>query len=265
MTTLKTYVAVILDRSGSMCSIKDEARNNFNEQLQVLKEESNKPSNVAKKLLQGQPTSGLETKLTFVTFNEKIDTAIFNEDVNDVEELGVDDYRPDGMTALYDAIGFTIEKFMKDIPDIHDPDVAVLFTIITDGWENSSSDYAGEEGRKKLKSKIEDLEGTGRWTFTYLGANQDVMSTAVNDLSVSVGNTLSWRGTNAGVKSMTVAHNQALGKYYSMRRSGGTGTASFYSGSEPVKNPALVDWDETQKKLDDIDKWQAKDKEEDKS
>ena len=64
---------------------------------------------------------------------------------------------------------------------------------------------------------------------------------------------------------MRLTWMQALGDYYSMRRSGGTGTAAFYSGSEPVKDPALVPWEETQKKLDDIDKWQAKDKEEEKS
>ena len=113
MTTLKTYVAVILDRSGSMCGIQDEARNNFNEQLQVLKEESNKPSNVAKKLLQGQPTSGLETKVTFVTFNEKIDTAIFNEDVNNVEEF-VEQFIPPLSEHAFACYAFFRSSFTRD-------------------------------------------------------------------------------------------------------------------------------------------------------
>jgi len=228
--TLKTYVALILDKSGSMDNIREEARSHFNEQLQVLKEESNSPKQMAKNLLKGRSPKALETKATFVIFNQKVETPIFNKDVNEIKELDKKDYVPDGMTALWDAIGLTIDKFLQ-LPDISDPDVSILFTIITDGKNNSSTKYAGADGCKKLKSQIEDLQGTKRWTFTFLGANQDVMETAVADLSLLSGNVMKWTNDTAGTKYATAEHTTALRSYYSGRRLGKTDTTAFYDNS----------------------------------
>lgn len=230
---LKTYVALILDKSGSMDAIREEARSHFNEQLQVLKEESSSPKQVAKNLLKGIPPKALETKAAFVCFNQKVETPVFNKDVNDIKELDAKDYVPDGMTALWDAIGLTIDKFLQ-LPDISDPDVSVLFTIITDGRENSSGDYAGEAGRKRLKSQIEDLQATKRWTFTFLGADQDVMETAVADLSLLSGNVMRYTSDVAGTKWATAEHTTALKSFYSARRAGLSGTDAFYAGSADV-------------------------------
>lgn len=222
---LKTYVAVILDKSGSMSGIRAEAINHFNEQLQVLKEESNSTAQVAKNLLKGQTPGNMETKVSFITFNDNVDVQVFDQDVNTLNEITEADYAPGGMTAMYDAIGFAIDKFVDDIPDINDPEVAVLFSIITDGQENSSKDYT----REQVKSKIDDLQATGRWTFTFLGANQDVMETAVENLAMSVGNTMSFANTGAGMLAMSQAHTTGLKNYYSTRRMGGMSVSAFYS------------------------------------
>ena len=52
-------------------------------------------------------------------------------------------------------------------------DDRVLVTIITDGYENASRTWSG----KQIKSLVEELRQMG-WTFTYIGADQDVVEVA---------------------------------------------------------------------------------------
>lgn len=225
----KTYVAIILDKSGSMDVIKDEAINHFNEQIQVLKEESNATTQVAKKMLQNDGTEGVETKVTFVTFNQSITNHNFNEDVNSINEITSDDYSPSGTTALYDAIGETIENF-HNIEDINDPNVSVLFTIITDGQENASTKFAGDEGRRRVKDQIDELQKSGKWTFTFMGANQDVMETAVNNLGIHEGNTMSFDYDKVGMAMASNTHTSSTRAYFNAVRSGeNLSVQSFYS------------------------------------
>lgn len=223
----KTYVAILLDESGSMEVIKNEAINHFNEQLQVLKEESNSPNQVAKKMLQNEDTQGVETRVTFVTFNQSIYSHDFNEDVNNVKEIDSSIYSPSGTTALYDAIGETIEKF-QNIDDINQPNVSVLFTIITDGQENSSKRFNGEEGRRTIKNQIDELQRSGKWTFTFMGANQNVMETAVENLGIYAGNTMSFDYSSDGMNLASSAHSLSTRAYFDARKFGETSISSFY-------------------------------------
>lgn len=226
--TIKTYVAIILDKSGSMDTIKTEAINHFNEQLQVLKEESNAPDKVAKKMLQNEESNAVETHVTFVMFNNKVETLIENDDVNNISEIDDSTYKPGGTTALYDAIGETIEKF-QSYSDINDPNVSVLFTIITDGQENASEKFNGDSGRKKVKSQIDELQETGKWTFTFMGANQDVMETAVEGLGIRAGNTMSFDYSAEGMTLASDTHSMSTRAYFSARRQGDLSVASFYT------------------------------------
>jgi len=54
-------------------------------------------------------------------------------------ELDADTFQPDASTPLYDAIGFSVNKLKRKIED--ETDYQVLVTIITDGEENSSTEY----------------------------------------------------------------------------------------------------------------------------
>ena len=49
----------------------------------------------------------------------------------------------------------------------------VLVTIITDGYENASRTWSGQQ----IKSLVQELRQMG-WTFTYIGADQDVEKVA---------------------------------------------------------------------------------------
>ena len=222
MSKLKTYVALIIDESGSMGTIYEQAMSNFNEQLQVLKEESNSPEAVAKKLLiGGEEYEGIETQVSVVKFNQRVNTIIELTNVDDVEEITEEDYSPHGTTALYDAIGGTISRF-QEIDGLDDPGASVLFVIITDGYENSSTDFKHE----KVKSLVDELSATDKWTFTFMGT-EDALEQAV-DIGINPGNIASFTATADGMKVATNNMTDGLRGYYNARSTGMTSMASFY-------------------------------------
>ena len=67
-----------------------------------------------------------------------------------------------------------------------------LVTVITDGYENASQHWSGPQ----IKSLVEELRHEG-WTFTYIGANQDVEAVAG---SMGIRNTLAFEETEEGTK-----------------------------------------------------------------
>lgn len=223
---LKTFVALIIDESGSMSSIKKETINNFNEQLQVLKQESNSPDAIAKKLLiGGKEYEGVETFVSVVKFNQNTNVIINLDDVNNISEINDTDYSPEGGTALYDAIGDTIERF-QSIPDMSDPGSSALLVILTDGEENSSKRFS----HKKVKSLIDDLNANNKWTFTFMGT-ENALDQAV-DIGIAAGNMVAFDNTVKGMSMATNTMSVGLRSYYNARLSGETSVDSFYSDED---------------------------------
>ena len=99
-TTSRIHNLIILDRSGSMYSIRQEAVNHLNECLQTIK--------CAQKENEGQKHS-----VTIVTFNHKPQYLFLNSDPEFVNEITISDYIPEGMTALYDAVGSSVQALRK--------------------------------------------------------------------------------------------------------------------------------------------------------
>jgi hypothetical protein len=226
---IKTYAAIILDKSGSMGSIREQAINNFNEQIQTLKNESNDPKAITKKLLHGSNNPvGVETLITLVSFADDVTFHTFNEEVNKVEEFPANEYKPNGSTAMRDAIGDTIDRITKEATDLSEPDVGVLMIIVTDGFENASKRYGGEEGRKILKSRIEELEKTGKWTFTFMGCENAFEES--RSLGMSAGNTQAWVASAAGATVSTATQNIGTRHYMSERLMHKTSVQNFYAG-----------------------------------
>ena len=158
----KTYFVLILDKSGSMRSCSKQAVDHFNEQIQAIKS-----------LKKGQ-----EVRVYLVLFNHFVEMKLNNQPLSKIKQLKEQDYIADGTTSLYDAIGMTIDTLKKDLTDLDKDNVKVFFSIVTDGHENSSHDYGGIDGAKKLKETITELQKDDKWTFAYLGANHDVFAVA---------------------------------------------------------------------------------------
>ena len=154
--TDNVYIGVILDRSGSMSSVKDDAVGGFNE---FLKEQ------------QGQHSGTLRLTL----FNTNAET-IYAGPLEDCPELTNRTYVPAGMTALYDAVGLTVSEIGRELGAMQPADrpVKVVVAILTDGLENSSTEHT----KQAVKMMIEHQEEKYNWAFIFLGANMDASAEA---------------------------------------------------------------------------------------
>lgn len=191
----KTYVAIVLDKSSSMEAIRDVTINSFNEQLDSIKS-----------------SAGENTFVTLALFSDEVTISKFAEPVADISKITREDYVPNGMTAMYDAIGMTVERMKKEIDDINDPNTAVLFIVITDGQENSSKTWSALD----ISTLVKTLTKTKRWTFSILGANIDLVDLS-EKIGVAKSNMAKYSATSKGVMRGTGITTQSLGRYFTTR------------------------------------------------
>ena len=157
----RIYNLIILDESGSMRSIRAQALSGANETLATIRAaQKENPDD--------------HQMVSFVTFDSgssrpDVRALILCAPIDKVEDIREDQYRPGGMTPLYDAMGLSISK-LKTVVKEGDH---VLVTVITDGLENSSTHYDAA----MVKELVDSLSKQG-WAFTFIGANQDSCFTA---------------------------------------------------------------------------------------
>lgn len=124
---------------------------------------------------------------------------IENAPVDTVKNISPTHYRPGGLTALNDAIGYTCERLYRSIKD--DKNATAVVTIITDGGENSSTDYSLE----RVKALIERLKELG-WVFSFIGANIDAEATS---RSYSIDSSFQFEQTTEGFQEMWEAERNS--------------------------------------------------------
>ena len=126
MKNKKTLYHFIVDKSGSMSGMEQQTIDGFNTQLEEIQELKNK-----------MPEQEFICSLTF--FNSSIHDILINEPVSQLEPLNMTIYRPDGMTALLDAVGKSITQIEKTHKkQLENNEMSVVMVIITDGYENAS-------------------------------------------------------------------------------------------------------------------------------
>jgi len=227
----RTEIAVILDCSGSMEMIREETIGSFNEQVQVIHDTTE--SEGAETCESCGHEDGMETKVTLVTFNTSVhDPKLWRETPSEIQELTPEDYQPRGATALRDAVGTTISELEK-IPYAKDPDMSFLVIIISDGHENASTIWE----QNKLARKIRALQKTKRWTFTYLGANQD-LEQIQKEYAIPRGNIQAWdvsstQMTNKGYYSNTAG----TAKFLRAKIGGINCSTDFYGDNDSTATP----------------------------
>ncbi len=186
----RIFNLVIIDESGSMQSIKKEAIDSVNETIQTIRS--------AQKKHEEQ-----EHFVSLVTFNDDVKTVYECVPVEEVNELTPETYRPDCCTALYDAMGLSLNALRKKVAE----DDKVLVTVVTDGYENASREYSG----KAIKALVDELKAKG-WVFAYIGANQDVEAVAA---TISITNVMNFETTSDGTKMMSARVNRSRDRLYS--------------------------------------------------
>jgi uncharacterized protein YegL len=208
-TNEKTQIICILDRSGSMSSIINDSIGGFNS---FLKQQKELPD---------------ESTITVALFDDQYDILYDNIDIKKAEELTSKIWIPRGMTALYDAIGKTINQVKTTHSKLGDEKPAkILVCIVTDGEENASNEYSLDAIKKLIKDCEKD-----DWNFLYLAANQDAFSVG-KSFGVSAGNTLTYTATAAGTATMFSAVNMSASNYRSMSSS----SADFQKLSKKLIN-----------------------------
>lgn len=183
----KIYNLIILDRSGSMSSMRNEAVASVNETIGTIKSFINE-----------NPDS--QQTISLVTFCCCSRNYIY--DMNDAriaDHIKAEDYQPCCGTPLYDAIGEACTRLHKTIEN--EKDAAVSVTIITDGYENASQEWNHEA----IKSLIEQYKKEG-WLFAYIGADHDVESVA---FSLSIDNHMKFDKSSDGFCEMSRVESKA--------------------------------------------------------
>lgn len=187
-----TSITIILDRSGSMESVKDETITGFNSFLKSQKKESG------------------EARLSLIQFDHEYEVVYLNKSLPAVSDLNAETYQPRGYTALLDAIGRTINEVGAKLAQTAESERPnkVLFVIITDGEENSSREF----NKAKINEMITHQKQKYSWEFLFIGANQDAIAEAQN-LGITADNALDYAANTAGTQAVFASLAVNVGRY----------------------------------------------------
>jgi uncharacterized protein YegL len=202
MQKQKTIYHLIVDKSGSMSDCIPQTINGFNEQVSKIRE-----------LQQQYPEQELSIGLT--TFSHDVFEHFYQSKPEMVKRLNTDTYIPDGSTALLDAVGITVKHIEEQVQyQTSDSDTTVVVVILTDGEENASKNYT----LSQIKSMISRLQETGKWTFSFLGANLDSAQVA-ESMSIKRQNSAVYSKANmeGGIFSKL---SESMDKYLDKKRKG---------------------------------------------
>lgn len=200
-----THISLVIDRSGSMGRIRDDAEGGVRHFI------------ADQQALPGKAT------LTLVDFDDTYSVAF----QGDLADAPVYTLIPRGSTALNDAIGKTIVttgEFLALIPETDRPG-KVVFVIVTDGGENASQEFSGYEGRDRVKALVERQERDYAWEFVFLAADMDAFATGSG---YGIANSANFAATAASV-----------GQTYSVA----TAAVATYRGAGGQSMPRLPDVD----------------------
>lgn len=170
-------IVCVLDRSGSMNSIKSDAIGGFNNFINEQKK------------VEGN------ANVSLVLFDDQYEMVYRSKPIETVDDLDDTTFVPRGMTAMYDAIGRTLEDFIAEQKKLKkEKRNPVVFAILTDGEENASKEFQN----LKVKEMIEKQQKKG-WEFVFLAANQDAFQAGGN-LGIDAGTTFNFVANAAGTK-----------------------------------------------------------------
>lgn len=192
-----TEIVVVVDRSGSMESIRTDAMGGFNSFLAEQKKEPGKAT------------------MSVVLFDHEYEMLHSAVGIQDVPPLTESTYVPRGTTALYDAVGRAVNdvKARIDAAKKKDKPDGVVVAILTDGYENASKDF----NQSSVFKMIEERTKAG-WSFLFLAAHKDAFEVG-RGLGIAANLTAMTKATGVGTRSAYGGVSNLVSNY----RSGGQG------------------------------------------
>lgn len=170
-------IICIIDRSGSMESIKNDAIGGFNSFIAQQKADPD------------------EANVTIVLFDDHYDVMASGIPIAQVAPLDTTTFVPRGSTALFDAIGKTLDDVgtrLASLPESARPGTVVV-AILTDGEENASHLYS----RERIAAMIQHQREVYSWEFIFLAANQDAVASA-RRISIDAADAVAFAPSAAG-------------------------------------------------------------------
>jgi len=167
-----THLYFLLDRSGSMQSIKTDTEGGF------------------ATFIEEQRRAVGECRVTLAQFDDQYEIVFADTPVADVGRL---DLQPRGSTALLDAMGRLITEAgaaLAALPEDQRPG-SVVVAIMTDGLENASREWT----HTAVKALVEQQTTAYQWQFLYMGADQDAIDVGTG-LGVGAAHTVSYTRGN---------------------------------------------------------------------
>jgi hypothetical protein len=190
----ETLVTFLLDRTGSMQSIKDDTIGAFNAYLEGLQR------------------SGEAICFSLLQFDSmSIDTLAKNLPVAEVAPLDGDSFQPRASTPLIDAAVKTI-KAVEEALAKRKGTPKVVVCIQTDGLENASVEHSWAD----LNALIKDKVGQG-WQFNFMGAGIDAYQQGAR-MGIAAESTLSYSKDRMRTHAAFAARAAATAAYASGAR-----------------------------------------------
>ncbi|WP_347354645.1 vWA domain-containing protein [Intrasporangium sp.] len=175
-----THIYFLLDRSGSMQSIKTDTEGGFDA---FIEEQRRAPG---------------QCRVTLAQFDTEYEEVYRDLPVAEVPPLQL---HPRGSTALLDSIGRLVGEAgarLAALPEEARPGT-VIVGIMTDGYEKASRELT----RPQIKALIEQQTNDYSWHFLYMGADQDAIEVGAG-LGVSAANSMTYaRGRVAAAMTAT--------------------------------------------------------------
>jgi uncharacterized protein YegL len=184
------YHLIILDRSGSMGSVKLETIKGVNTQIESMRSDAKEFENQ-------------EHVYCLVTFGgggyggpEAVTYDVWKQASADIKDLTAKSYITGGGTPMCDAIGGGINGLRNEIvEELKNEDTKVFVNIFTDGYENTSQEFSSED----CKKLIEEVQATGQWVVAMVGCEDNVFEEA-SKMGISQGNTVKYARGGLGTQ-----------------------------------------------------------------
>lgn len=167
-----THLLLVIDRSGSMSAVKDEAQAAVN------------------RFLEDQKKVEGECELTLIDFDAGGPDwyrTVYNGPLEGFDTYELD---PRGMTALYDAVGRSVTELGRVFAERDEDDRPdnVIVVVQTDGLENSSKEFTANRVKELIAQQTKDY----KWSFVFLGMGAETWDTG---RAMGIGNNIRATGT----------------------------------------------------------------------
>jgi hypothetical protein len=193
-----THISIILDRSGSMESIREDIIGGFNAFVEEQKKDEG------------------ETTLTLVQFDSQNPYEVIHNfrSISSVPLLTKKDFVPRSMTPLLDAMGRGINDLESNLSEmkLKDRPEKVVMVFITDGLENDSSEFK----RSQIVKMLEDKQEKNNWKMVFLSADLSALDEA-EDAGVKYESTMAFDSSPEGVSNAMGSLSRNISNYKANR------------------------------------------------